>query len=254
MTSEHRIDASVIIRATRATVFRFFTDSTLFADWWGAGSRIDPRPGGEVHICYPGGTIAGGRIESLEPDRRIVFSYGYQDPARLIPAEGSRVTIALADVPGGTRVDLVHELADAAARDAHVQGWRFQLSLYANAAAAVQHADLAVTVDRWFALWSQADDGARAAELAAIAAPAVSFHDRFSAISGAAALSAHIAAARRHMPGAVIARDGAPRHCQGTAVVDWVMRGPDGADRARGCNVFELAGDGAITRVVGLWA
>ena len=37
--------------------------------------------------------------------------------------------------PAGTLVQLTHEFADAAVRDHHVQGWRFQLSLFANAMA-----------------------------------------------------------------------------------------------------------------------
>ena len=37
--------------------------------------------------------------------------------------------------PAGALVQLTHEFADAAVRDHHVQGWRFQLSLFANAMA-----------------------------------------------------------------------------------------------------------------------
>ena len=36
----------VRIEADRETVFRYFTDSGRWAAWWGAGSTIDPRPGG----------------------------------------------------------------------------------------------------------------------------------------------------------------------------------------------------------------
>jgi hypothetical protein len=46
---------------------------------------------------------------------------------------------------------------------------------------------------------------------------------------------------------------GAARHCQGTALVDWILRGPDGAERGRGTNVFVLDADGKIDEVVGLW-
>jgi hypothetical protein len=37
-------------------------------------------------------------------------------------------------------------------------------------------------------------------------------------------------------------------------VADWIARGPDGAERGRGQNVFTLGGDGRIADVVGLWA
>jgi len=43
------------------------------------------------------------------------------------------------------------------------------------------------------------------------------------------------------------------RQCQGMAVVDWVAQGPDGSPRGKGTNVFELAPDGRVRRVVGFW-
>ena len=53
----HELERTVTIRAERATVFRYFTDSERFAAFWGAGSRIDPRAGGDVHIRYPNGVV-----------------------------------------------------------------------------------------------------------------------------------------------------------------------------------------------------
>ncbi len=45
MTSlEHALERSVLICATRRTVFSYFTDNRRFADWWGEGSSIEPRP------------------------------------------------------------------------------------------------------------------------------------------------------------------------------------------------------------------
>ena len=56
------------------------------------------------------------------------------------------------------------------------------------------------------------------------------------------------------MPGVKLERDGPVRHCQGTALADWVVRGRDGAVSRRGTNVLELAPDGRLAGVVGLWA
>ena len=55
------------------------------------------------------------------------------------------------------------------------------------------------------------------------------------------------------MPGVVLARRGEPRQCQGLALVDWVVQGPDGTERAKGTNVFELTHDGRIVRATGFW-
>jgi hypothetical protein len=54
------------------------------------------------------------------------------------------------------------------------------------------------------------------------------------------------------LPGVALAAEGAPRCCQGTALVDWVASGQDGEPVMRGTNVFSLDADGAIERVVGL--
>jgi uncharacterized protein YndB with AHSA1/START domain len=39
----HSLTRTVVIRATPATVFRFFTDSSRWAQWWGAGSTRAPE-------------------------------------------------------------------------------------------------------------------------------------------------------------------------------------------------------------------
>lgn len=85
------VDREIVICATRATVFRYFTDSERWAAWWGAGSRIDPRPGGEVLIRYPGGASAQGTVVEIAPPERIVFTYGYDRADTPIAPGGSRV-------------------------------------------------------------------------------------------------------------------------------------------------------------------
>ena len=156
----HNLERSVIIRAKPETVFRFFTDSDRWAKWWGAGSTIDRSPGGKVLIRYPNGVEAVGEVIDSTPPERIVFTYGYAS-GNPIPAGASRVTIRLTPHPDGTRLDLRHEFADAAVRDAHVQGWRYQLSLFGNAVADEVNADAAKLVDAWFDGWAIADEKER---------------------------------------------------------------------------------------------
>jgi uncharacterized protein YndB with AHSA1/START domain len=140
MTSlPHVLERSILICAQRATVFRYFTDSARFADWWGQGSVIDGRKGGAFVIRYPNGVTASGEVVDLVPDERVVMSYGYDDPGKPIPPGGSLVTITLHERPGGTLLHLRHEVAEAKVRDEHVQGWRYQLAVFANVAARDQH-------------------------------------------------------------------------------------------------------------------
>ena len=246
------VERTVTIAARRRTVFRFFTDSGRFAAWWGEGSHIEPRPGGAVRIRYPNGVRAGGEVLEIVPGERIAFTFGYEsgDP---IAVGASRVTIELEDTPRGTRLRLRHQLPTADARDAHVQGWRYQLAVFAEVAAHDAHVGFAEQADRFFALWAQTEAAARRAALAALATDSLAYRDRYSCTDGIDDLDAHIAAYQQFMPGLSLERAGEVRQCQGVALVDWVAKGPDGASRGRGTNVFELAPDGRLERVTGLW-
>jgi uncharacterized protein YndB with AHSA1/START domain len=250
---DHRLDRTLVIGAPPAAVFRYFTDPTRWAAWWGAGSTIDPRPGGRVFVRYPEGTEASGEIVEIDAPSVIVFTYGYVT-GTLVPPGGSRVTIRLEPVARGTRLQLIHEFADASVRDEHVQGWRYQLSLFANVVANDVHGDVGALVDAWFTMWSDTDATSRAARLSALAAPAVRMHDRFSSVEGLDELTQHIAAAQRFMPGLRLQRDGTARHCQGVVLADWTAVGPDGQPRGRGTNIFILTADGKVESVTGLWS
>ena len=248
----HRLDRTLVIQAQRETVFQFFTDTPQWAAWWGAGSTIDARPGGRMLIRHPNGVEVSGQVAEVEVPERIVFTYGYAS-GQPIPPDGSRVTIRLDRHPKGTLLQLTHEFADVQPRDEHVQGWRFQLSLFANLIANTVSTGATALVDQWFATWSESDTLARDRSLATIAAPDVRFGDRFSCLEGAAEVSAHLAAAQRFMPGMRLERRGEIRHCQWHVLADWVALGNDGQERGRGTNLFELNADGQIASVTGFW-
>ena len=248
----HALERRIVIRARRDTVFRHFTDSALWAAWWGAGSTIEPRVGGRVLVRHPGAVEAAGEVLVLEPPARIAFTYGFTS-GQPMPVGASRVTITLEEIPEGTRLDLRHEFADAAARDHHVQGWRYQLSVFAGVVSELAQGAARERVDAWFAAWSEPDAARRAALLARTVAPTIRFRDRYSDVEGIGDLEPHLAAVHVFMPGARVARTGEIRRCQGTVLADWIAHGGDGAELGRGANVFELDADGRIDAVVGLW-
>lgn len=250
---EFTVAREVVVRAPRATVFRFFTDSALWARWWGAGSTIDAKPGGAMKIVYPDGTGASGQVLELQPPERIVFSYGYEGEDKPIAPGGSRVTITLADDPLGTRLSFLHEVADEAVRDHHVQGWRYHLAVFANVVANEAHADATALADRWFAVWNEPDAKRRHALFASLVTDDVLFQDAYSCTYGAADLEAHVAGAKVHMPGITLHRDGEARQCQGTVLVGWSAKSADGSLLSKGSSVFELTPDGRLARVVGFW-
>ena len=247
----HRLDRSILIQARPEVVFQFFTDSERWARWWGTGSSIDARPGGKVYIRYPNGVEVRGDVLELRAPERLVFTYGYAS-GNPIPPGSSRVTIRLEPDALGTRLHLLHEFSEVSARDPHIQGWRFQLSLFANIVADEVHSGAVQLVDTWFDAWSIADDRAREQTLARIVSSSIQFRDRFSLLEGLADLTAHTGAAQRFMPGIRLKRKGQVRHCQGTLLADWVAVGPDGAERMSGTNVFLLTADGRMDSVTGL--
>ena len=248
----HTLDRTVFIHADRDAVFRFFTDSTRWAAWWGAGSSIEARPGGQVYIRYANGVEVSGEVVEIAPPGRMVFTYGYVSGSP-IPPGASLVTIELDREPDGTRVRLSHAFSEATVRDHHVQGWRYQLSVFANAVANDVHAGVAATADRWFAAWSDPDAETRRAAIEAAASPTVTMRDQFSAVEGLPELLEHLTGVHRFMPGMTIARDGAVRQCQGMAIVDWVARAASGDERGRGTNVFTLTPEGLVDTVTGFW-
>jgi uncharacterized protein YndB with AHSA1/START domain len=252
-TAESILERTVTIRAERDLVFRFFTDSAKWASWWGAGSTIEPRVGGKVRICYPGGVEAAGEVTEIVPPDRIRFTYGYVS-GKPIGVGESRVTIRLSDVREGTRVQLSHHFTDAAVAREHVQGWRYQLSLFSNAVANERHARAADAVDGWFAMWSNPVDAERWQQLDRLAAAGIAVRDKFSALEGVEEVRAHIDGVHRFMPGVTLKRDGEVRHCQGEVLVNWISSGKDGKAMGAGANIFTLAPDGRIAAVTGFWS
>jgi uncharacterized protein YndB with AHSA1/START domain len=244
----YHLERTVVIRAKPETVSRFFTDSTRWASWWGAGSTIDARPGGKVYIRHANGVESAGEVLEVDDGERIVFTYGFVS-GKPIPPGSSRITIRLEPIEAGTRLHLLHEFAETAPRDEHVQGWRFQLSLFGNVVANEVYADAARTVDDWYGAWNIADALARDEVLARIAAPGVRFRDRFSLLDGLADLTGHIGAAQRFMPGIQLQRKGDVRHCQGTVLADWVAVDGNAQPRMSGTSVYVFRADGKIDSV-----
>jgi uncharacterized protein YndB with AHSA1/START domain len=247
----YELERQVVIQAEPATVFRYFTDTARWASWWGEGSTIEPTVGGRVLIRHPGGIEVTGEVLEIAPDAALRFTYSMASGK---PPQGSVVAIRLEQAKGGaTRLHLTHEFAEEASRDEHVQGWRYQLSVFGNLVANEVMRDAAASVDRWFAAWSQPDAAQREAALAPLVSPAVRFRDRFSLIEGIEDLKPHLAAVHRFMPGMRLARDGEIRHCQGLVLADWVAQSVDGQERGRGTNLFAFGPDGKLVAITGFW-
>lgn len=250
-TLPHVLDRDLTIRAPRELVFAYFTDSERWASWWGAGSSIEARPGGVVRICYPNGVEAGGEVILIEPDHRLVFSFGYASGVPL-PVGASRVELSLEDAPQGTRLLLRHFFEDGAARDQHVPGWRYQLAVFANLVAAAVASGMPEHLLLWCAAWSAPSREQLDATLARCTTKEVEFRDQWGCVVGRGELAEHILAVQRFFPGRSLEVDGPFLHTQGTVVFPWRVVASDGSVAAQGTNVVELAPDGRFRSVVGL--
>ena len=252
MRLEYSLERTITILAKRETVFRFFTDSDRWASWWGAGSTVDPRPGGSIRILYPGAIEVTGEVLEIVTPELIAFTYGFTSGSP-IPPGSSRVTIRLDEEKAGTRLTLKHEFSDENARDDHVQGWRYQLALFSNVVSSEVNANASDAIDAWFDLWANPDAEARVEALKRIATPSVECRDRFSATKGADDLLAHIVAAQYHMPGIRIERQGEVRQCQGTAFCSWNAN-KEGTVAGTGTTFFAFDAEGRIQSVTGFWS
>ena len=251
----HSLNREITIRALPETVFRYFTDSERFARWWGEGSAIEPKPGGSVRIRYPNAVVVTGEVVEIEPPSRIVFTYAYGESAG---TDASVVTVTLSAVPDGTRLTLRHDFSSAKIRDAHVQGWRYQLAVYSRVVSEEAQSGAEERVDAFFRAWGAADPAARRALLESCAVDGIVFRDAFSATDGIEELLANLEAVRMHMPGVSLVRSGEILAAHGTALVAWIARrdageGIAGEAIGRGTNVVDFAPDGRIARVVGFW-
>jgi uncharacterized protein YndB with AHSA1/START domain len=121
------VEQTLRIAARPETVWQYWTDPQLMADWWGA-ARLDPQPGGTYLVEMEGGPVMRGEFLELVPYERIVFSFGW-DPTEGAPpiAPGStRVEVSLVAHEGDTILTLRHTLP-AAAADHHRAGWELYL-------------------------------------------------------------------------------------------------------------------------------
>jgi len=246
------VERSIIIEADPALVFSFFTNPERWAAWWGAGSTLEPRVGGAIRIVHSNGFVSTGEVFEFAPPRRFGFTFSMQHQGVISP-EDSRVSFTIEPHPKGTLARVRHAVADKSVAALLPQGWRFHLSLFANAVSNLVNADAPKLVDAWFGLWTEPDSAARSTTLQAIASADVTFRDAYSSLAGVEEIVLHIGAAQKFMPGVRLERRSPVRHCQGTALADWVALGPDGRQRMSGTNVFVMR-RGRIESVTGVAA
>ena len=123
----------VRIDAPPETVFSYFTDPAKMVAWMGESATLDPRPGGMCRIAFPGGAAIGSFVE-VEPPRRVVFTWGWEERYFDVPPGDTRVEVTLVPDEDGTRVRLTHTKLPPAAVGFHDVGWGHYLERLALSA------------------------------------------------------------------------------------------------------------------------
>jgi len=127
----------IVLPATVEQVFDMFTDPRQLSRWIGISADLEPRPGGRFRFEVMPGQFCEGQYVIVERPWRLVFTWGWTDPAFGLPPGSSRVEVTLTrcDDDRRTRLRLVHTGLAGDLGLMHDDGWsRFLDRLTAIAA------------------------------------------------------------------------------------------------------------------------
>jgi uncharacterized protein (TIGR03086 family) len=119
-------DKSVVVPLSPDETFALLTEPDRLRRWQAVTARIDVRAGGDYRFTIVPGHSAAGKVKEVEPGRRLVLSWGWED-ADDLPPGASTITITLEPTDGGTSVRLVHEGLTAEQLEGHAAGWNHYL-------------------------------------------------------------------------------------------------------------------------------
>jgi uncharacterized protein YndB with AHSA1/START domain len=110
------------IAAPPASVFRYLTESDLWSRWQGESAELEPTPGGRFQVRMAEGQVVEGEFVAVEPDRRVVVSWGWHQHPRMPPGT-STVEFELVPDGDGTLVRLTHRGIPVDDVPIHRAGW-----------------------------------------------------------------------------------------------------------------------------------
>jgi uncharacterized protein YndB with AHSA1/START domain len=122
VTDEDVIHVERHVAAPPAAVFRYLTESRLWARWQGESAHVEPVPGGRFEVVMADDQIVEGRFVEVVPDRRIVVTWGWRGHPRMPPGTSS-VEFELIPDGRGTVVRLTHRGIPVEDVPIHRAGW-----------------------------------------------------------------------------------------------------------------------------------
>jgi uncharacterized protein (TIGR03086 family) len=102
--------------------FALITEPERLRRWQTVTATVDLRAGGSYRWTVTPGHVAEGTYREVEPGRRVVFGWGWDENPEL-PKDASTVTITIEPVPEGSQVTLVHEGLSDEQAVMHAEGW-----------------------------------------------------------------------------------------------------------------------------------
>lgn len=120
-------DKTVLLPLGLDDAFALVTEPARLRRWQTVAARVDLKVGGEYRWTITPGHHASGTFTEVEPGKRLVFTWGWEQPGA--PAANvSTVSVTFEPADGGTKVRLVHEgLPTPEAAAAHAEGWNHYL-------------------------------------------------------------------------------------------------------------------------------
>jgi len=115
------VSATVRISATPEEVFPYLVRADLLVEWLGSWAHLEPVPGGRFDVDI-GGQATRGEFVAVEPNNRVVFTWGFPGSDTLPPGS-SQVEILLTADGHDTVVSLTHTGIPAERRASHRDGW-----------------------------------------------------------------------------------------------------------------------------------
>jgi len=114
-------------------LFALWIEADQIAKWWAPDGyesvveTLDVRPGGRWRTILrrPDGSelSTSGVYRVVDPPRRLVFTWAWEDSARMRGHE-TEVSVSFEPAPGGTRLVLIQQRFETRhARDNHTRGW-----------------------------------------------------------------------------------------------------------------------------------
>ena len=117
---------SVLLPVSPDEAFALVTEPERIRRWLAVSAYIDLRAGGDFRWTVATGSHAAGTVREVEPGRRLVLAFGW-DEDEALPPGASTVTIVIEPAPDGSQVTLTHEGLNEEQTKQHAEGWEHYL-------------------------------------------------------------------------------------------------------------------------------